>query len=76
MVDEDEGEEDSSEDEEGGDADGANSVKGTKKSNKASNGKDKVRRGLTRTNADGELEWLARVDSEGGKVSSVHLHLC
>lgn len=67
-MDEDEIEDHSSEDEEGGEeVEGTNGVKDTKKSNKASKGKYKARRGLTRTNADGQLEWLARADSEGGK---------
>lgn len=46
-------------------------AKGRKKSKKASKAKKEVRKGLTRLNANGELEWLATASSEGGKVSSI-----
>ena len=49
-------------------------AKGEKKSKKTS-AKKEVRRGLTRLNAGGELEWLATANSEGGKVSPMGLHL-
>lgn len=51
-------------------------AKGTKTSRKASKAKENVRRGLICSNANGELEWLASVDSEGGKISSIRFHLC
>ena len=46
-------------------------AKGGKKSEKVSKAKKEVRKGLTRLNANGELEWLATASSEGGKVSSI-----
>ena len=51
-------------------------TKGVKRAKKTSTAKRKVSRGLTRTNADGELEWRATDDGDGGKVSPVQLRLC
>ena len=53
-------------DEEAGEVQEPITVKGTKKFKKASKATKEVRKGLTRINADGELEWLATLDSEGG----------
>ena len=51
-------------------------TKMTNKSKRASKAQEDVRRGLTRVNDDDELEWLATADSEGGKVSSMHVLSC
>ena len=51
-------------------------TKTTNKSKRASKAQEDVRRGLTRVNEDDELEWLATADSEGGKVSSMHVLPC
>lgn len=52
--------------EEAGEEQETNTAKGIRKSNKASEARKEVRKGLIRINADGELEWLATVHSEGG----------
>lgn len=59
-------------DEEADEEEGLPTTRGTKKPGNASESKMKVRRGLTRINPDGELEWLATVDSEWGKSYSIH----
>ena len=51
-------------------------IKGAKKAKKTSTAKGNVRRGLTRTNADGELEWWATERSGGGKIFAIRLRLC
>lgn len=51
-------------------------TKGVERAKKTSTAKGNVSRGLTRTNADGELEWRATDHGDGGKVSPVRLRLC
>ena len=46
-------------------------AKRTMKSRKASKAKEKVHGGLTRINAENELEWLAKLNGEGGKIHSI-----
>lgn len=48
----------------------------TKMTNKSKRASKALERGLTRVNDDDELEWLATADSEGGKVSSMHVLPC
>ena len=52
------------------------SIKGVKKAEKPSMAGDNVRKGLTRTNADGELEWRATEHSDGSKIFKMPLRLC
>ena len=47
-----------------------------KKPETVSKAKECKRRGLTRLDADGELEWLAIADGEGCTYPSIHLHVC
>lgn len=78
VEDEVEDEENLSEGEEGAEADEEEHplmTQGAKNSKKASKAKKEVRKGITRVNANGELEWLATANSEGGKVSFVPFHL-
>ena len=63
------------EDEEAGEEQEPTTAKRAKKSKKASETTTKVRRGLTRVNADGELEWMATVGSEGGTFPSICFQL-
>ena len=51
-------------------------TKGGKKSKQASKARKEVRKGITRVNANGELEWLATASSEGGNVFFIRFHLC
>lgn len=64
------------EDEEAGEEQEPTTAKRTKKSKKASETTNTVRKGLTRVNADGELEWMATVGSEGGTFSSILFQVC
>lgn len=76
MDDEDEDGEYSSEeeeDEEAGEEQDVPMTKGTKKSKNAPKSRERLRRGLTRTNADGELKWFAKTDGKGGKIFSISL---
>ena len=69
----------SSEGEEDAEADEEEHVvmtKGGKKSKQASKARKEVRKGITRVNANGELEWLATASSEGGNVFFIRFHLC
>ena len=50
-------------------------TKMTNMSRRASKVQEDGHRGLTRVNGDDELEWLAKADSEGGKVLSMHVLL-
>ena len=50
-------------------------AKGSGKSGKSSKTRKEVHRGLTRVNADGELEWLATDDTEGGEITLTHIEL-
>ena len=49
--------------------------KKTKKAKKASKTREGPRIGLTRVNENGELEWFAKANSEGGKTSLSRIHL-
>lgn len=62
-------------DEEADEEEGLRTTRGTKKPGNASKPKSEARKGVTRINPDGELEWLATVDSEGGKSFSIHIYL-
>ncbi len=64
------------EDEEAGEEQEPTTAKRTKKSKKASETTNTVRTGLTRVNADGELEWMAKVGSEGGTFPSIRFQVC
>ena len=78
VGDEVEDEEDLSEGEEGvkaGEERDLAKTKGKKGSTTTSKAKEDGNRGLTRLNADGELEWLARADSKGSKASANRFHL-
>ena len=48
----------------------------TKAVEETSTAKENVGRGLTRTNADGELEWVATTHRDGGKISAILFRLC
>ena len=61
------------EDEEAGEEQDVPMTKGTKKSKNAPKSRERLRRGLTRTNADGELKWFAKTDGKGGKIFSISL---
>ena len=50
-------------------------TKGAMKFKKATKAKKEVRKGITRVNANGELEWLATANSERGMVFFVRFHL-
>ena len=51
-------------------------TKDVKKAKKTTTASGNVHRGLTRINADGELEWRANVRSAGGKTFAIRLRLC
>ena len=51
-------------------------TKAVKKAKKTSTAWRNVRRGLTRINADGELEWRAKELGNGGKIFTIQLRLC
>ena len=50
-------------------------IKGVIRAEKTSTARANVRRGLTRTNADGELEWRATEHSDGGKIFAIRLRI-
>ena len=51
-------------------------TKGIKKARKTSTARGMVRKGLTCSNADGELEWRKTEHSDGGKIFAIRLRFC
>ena len=52
-----------------------NTTTKTKKTKQPLKTKEESRLGITRLNENGELEWFAKTNSEGGKTSLIRIHL-